>query len=80
MIIYKVSSPEEDNSVSPTSPQLGFPAVNSGRNIDRANNVWQDIITGDEIISDSYDLKEVDGTVYEVDCAMITLGAVEVST
>ena len=39
----------------------------------------QDIITGDEIISDSYDLKEVDGTVYEVDCAMITLGAVEVS-
>lgn len=41
--------------------------------------VWQDIISGDEIISDSYDLKEVDGTVYEVDCAMITLGAVEVS-
>lgn len=40
----------------------------------------QDILTGDEIISDSYDLKEVDGTVYEVDCAMITLGAVEVST
>jgi hypothetical protein len=39
----------------------------------------QDIITGDEIISDSYDLKEVDGVVYEVDCAMITLGAVEVS-
>lgn len=40
----------------------------------------QDIINGDEIISDSYDLKEVDGVVYEVDCAMITLGAVEVST
>jgi hypothetical protein len=39
----------------------------------------QDILTGDEIISDSYDLKEVDETVYEVDCQMITLGAVEVS-
>ena len=39
----------------------------------------QDLITGDEIISDSYDLKEVDGVVYEVDCSMITLGAVEVS-
>jgi hypothetical protein len=29
-------------------------------------------------MSDSYDMKEVDGVVYEVDCAMITLGAVEV--
>jgi hypothetical protein len=44
-----------------------------------ADILYQDIITGDEIISDSYDLKEIDGTVYEVDCAMITLGAVEVS-
>ncbi|TVY71475.1 Translationally-controlled tumor protein-like protein [Lachnellula suecica] len=41
--------------------------------------IFKDIITGDEIISDSYDLKEVDGTVYEVDCQMITLGAVEPS-
>jgi hypothetical protein len=40
---------------------------------------FRTILTGDEIISDSYDLKEVDGVVYEVDCAMITLGAVEVS-
>ncbi len=40
----------------------------------------QDIITGDEILSDSYDLKDVDGIVYEADCAMITEGAVEVST
>jgi hypothetical protein len=38
----------------------------------------QDIITDDEIISDSYDLKEVDGVVYEVDCQMITLGAVSI--
>jgi hypothetical protein len=29
-------------------------------------------------MSDSYDMKEVDGVVYEVDCAMITEGAVEV--
>ncbi len=29
--------------------------------------IWQDIISGDEIISDSYDLKEIDGVVYEVD-------------
>ena len=28
-------------------------------------------------MSDSYDMKEVDGVVYEVDCAMITLGAVK---
>lgn len=30
-------------------------------------------------MSDSYDIKEVDGVIYEVDCAMITEGAVEVS-
>ncbi|KAG9229728.1 translationally controlled tumor protein [Amylocarpus encephaloides] len=42
--------------------------------------IFKDILTGDEIISDSYDLKEVDGAVYECDCAMITLGAVEVNT
>jgi len=42
--------------------------------------IFKDILTDDEIISDSYDLKEIDGTVYEVDCAMITLGAVEVNT
>ncbi|SPO04518.1 probable IgE-dependent histamine-releasing factor [Cephalotrichum gorgonifer] len=42
--------------------------------------IYKDIITGDEILSDSYDLKEVAGVVYEADCAMITLGAVEVDT
>ncbi|PCD36310.1 hypothetical protein FGRA07_08194, partial [Fusarium graminearum] len=39
----------------------------------------QDILNGDELISDSYDLKEVDGIVYEADCAMIEEGAVEVN-
>jgi hypothetical protein len=38
----------------------------------------QDIISDDEIISDSYDLKEVNGIVYEADCAMIVEGAVQV--
>jgi hypothetical protein len=37
--------------------------------------IFKDIITGDEVMSDSYDLKEVDNVVYEVDCQMITLGA-----
>ncbi|TPX18547.1 uncharacterized protein E0L32_011585 [Thyridium curvatum] len=40
--------------------------------------IYTDILTGDEIISDSYDLKLVDDIVYEADCAMITEGGVEV--
>lgn len=42
--------------------------------------IYQDIITGDEIISDSYDLKDVGGIVFEADCAMITEEAVQVNT
>ncbi|KJZ73390.1 Translationally-controlled tumor protein-like protein [Hirsutella minnesotensis 3608] len=42
--------------------------------------IFKDIITGDEIISDSYDLKLVDDIVYEADCAMITEDAVKVDT
>ena len=34
----------------------------------------QDIISGDELISDSYDLTEVDGVAYEADCRKITIG------
>jgi hypothetical protein len=34
----------------------------------------QDILTDDEIISDSYDVKEIDGVVYEADCKKITIG------
>ncbi|KAM0241445.1 hypothetical protein ACHAP5_007562 [Fusarium lateritium] len=40
--------------------------------------IYKDILTGDELISDSYDLKEVDGIVYEADCAMIEEGGVNV--
>ncbi|KAF2461984.1 microtubule/calcium-binding protein [Lineolata rhizophorae] len=36
--------------------------------------IYKDIITGDEIISDSYGLKEIDGAVYEADCKKITIG------
>jgi len=36
--------------------------------------IYSDILTGDEIISDSYGLKEIDGIVYEADGAMITVG------
>jgi len=42
--------------------------------------IFKDVLTGDEIISDSYDLKDVDGIVYEADCAMITEGGVQVDT
>ncbi|RYN43826.1 hypothetical protein AA0112_g440 [Alternaria arborescens] len=36
--------------------------------------IYKDILTGDEIISDSYNLKEIDGVVYEADCTKITVG------
>ena len=35
----------------------------------------QDIVSGDEIISDTYNLKEIDDVVYEVDCRKVTKGA-----
>ncbi|KAL5598802.1 hypothetical protein BROUX41_003864 [Berkeleyomyces rouxiae] len=41
--------------------------------------IYKDTLTGDEMISDSYDLKEVGGVVYEADCAMITEGNVEIN-
>ncbi|KAF2787388.1 microtubule/calcium-binding protein [Melanomma pulvis-pyrius CBS 109.77] len=36
--------------------------------------IFKDILTGDEIISDSYNLKEIDGIAYEADCSRITVG------
>jgi hypothetical protein len=32
------------------------------------------VITGDELISDSYNVKEIDGAVYEADCKKIAVG------
>ncbi|EGX96960.1 translationally-controlled tumor protein [Cordyceps militaris CM01] len=40
--------------------------------------IYKDILTDDEIVADSYDVKLVDDIVYEVDCAMITEGAISV--
>ncbi|KAF1995644.1 microtubule/calcium-binding protein [Amniculicola lignicola CBS 123094] len=36
--------------------------------------IYKDLITGDEILSDSYDIKEIDGVAYEADCKRITVG------
>ncbi|TXT10901.1 hypothetical protein VHUM_01652 [Vanrija humicola] len=33
--------------------------------------IYQDIITGDELVSDAYEVKEIDDVAYEVDCEMI---------
>ncbi|MCJ1227767.1 hypothetical protein MMC12_004426 [Toensbergia leucococca] len=33
-----------------------------------------DIVTGDEIISDTWELKEIDDAVYEIDCKKVTRG------
>jgi hypothetical protein len=37
--------------------------------------LYEDILTGDEICSDAFPIKEVDEIVYEVDCQMITTKA-----
>lgn len=36
--------------------------------------IYTDVISGDELLSDAYDAKLVDGVVYEADCAMVTVG------
>jgi len=35
--------------------------------------IFKDVITGDEMLSDAYDIKEVDGAVFEVDSQTITI-------
>ncbi|KAG4306295.1 hypothetical protein PORY_000283 [Pneumocystis oryctolagi] len=35
--------------------------------------LYRDVISGDELISDAYSLKEVDGVAYEVDCNMVQI-------
>ncbi|BEJ11173.1 hypothetical protein CspHIS471_0105950 [Cutaneotrichosporon sp. HIS471] len=35
--------------------------------------IFEDILTGDEMISDAYDMTTVDDVVYEVDCSMIII-------
>ncbi|ORY76067.1 translationally-controlled tumor protein [Protomyces lactucae-debilis] len=36
--------------------------------------LYKDVISGDELISDAYDLELKDGIVYEADCAMVEVG------
>ncbi|KAI9721240.1 MAG: hypothetical protein M1812_002401 [Candelaria pacifica] len=42
--------------------------------------IYKDILTGDEIISDTWNLKEIDGAVYEVDCKSVTKGIENIDT
>ena len=72
MIIFKVGEMRGDHPFPPPWERC------SNRKVVRslANySVRQDILTGDEVISDSYDMKEIDDVVYEVDCKKITKGA-----
>ena len=36
--------------------------------------IFKDIISGDELLSDAYDVKLVDGVIYEADCDMVKVG------
>ncbi|KAI9598836.1 translationally controlled tumor-associated [Syncephalis fuscata] len=36
--------------------------------------LYEDIISGDEMFSDAFPMKEIDDIVYEVDCAMMAVG------
>lgn len=36
--------------------------------------IYNDIFSGDELLSDAYDLKLVDDVIYEADCAMVKVG------
>ncbi|CAE7171731.1 unnamed protein product [Rhizoctonia solani] len=35
--------------------------------------LYEDILTGDEIVSDAFPVKEVEGIVYEIDCQLVTV-------
>jgi hypothetical protein len=80
MIIYKVST------IIARLPRLQFPTERQNIYFSVLVNAQytdilaqsQDVISGDELMADSYDMKEIDAVVYEVDCAMITESAVAV--
>lgn len=36
--------------------------------------IYKDIFSGDELLSDAYNIQEVDGAVYEADCSMVKVG------
>ncbi|CUM46089.1 Translationally-controlled tumor protein-like protein [Debaryomyces fabryi] len=35
--------------------------------------IFKDVISGDELLSDAYDVKLVDGVIYEAECAMVNV-------
>lgn len=74
MIIYKVGAP---NAYAPARERS--PCARGLKVILVDARFFQDIVTGDEIISDTYNLKEIEDVVYEVDCKMVTKGGVEVN-
>ncbi|BFZ64325.1 Translationally-controlled tumor protein [Saitoella coloradoensis] len=37
--------------------------------------IYTDVFCGDELLSDAYDIKEIDDVVYEVDCSMVQVKA-----
>lgn len=40
--------------------------------------IFSDIFSGDELLSDAYDITEVNGAVYEADCAMVNVSSGDV--
>ena len=70
---FHSTPPSQAASFSHRSLEI-FSISQSFYEISYANAFWQDVITGDEIISDSYNLKEIDGIAYEADCKKITIG------
>ncbi|CAK7894231.1 translationally-controlled tumor protein homolog [[Candida] anglica] len=40
--------------------------------------IFRDILSGDELLSDAYDVKTVDNVIYEADCHMVTVGGDDV--
>jgi hypothetical protein len=75
MIIFKVRScPRPLRAPTPPSLRALHGFTPRSRFCSEDANTSQDIIADDEIISDSYDMIEVDGVAYEVDCRMVTVG------
>jgi hypothetical protein len=72
MIIYKVSKLPMYPAVQPSALHL---QVTICCRVQLTYHTQKDIVSGDEIISDTWNLKEIDDVVYEVDCKSITKGA-----
>lgn len=74
MIIYKVSSAGARTARLPGFFSKLFQNPPTSERTKTDNIFLQDIITDDEIISDTYELKEIDDAVYQVDCKRVTRG------